>query len=269
MRFVLLIALFVLFASASRAVVIRDDVDDAQYRLPAADFPALVDLPGEGHGVLIAPAWVVTAAHAVTWQPAIRQVLLNGKARNVARVVLHPGYRRPDPQVLQHALSTWDWTLFVLQLAASDDIALLELAEPVEDVVPVALHTTGHEVGTVVELIGKGATGTGAAGYAHESSHRTALRRAHNRVTSADGRWFCYVFDRPGQALPLEGGSGAGDSGGPLLVQEGADRRLLGLTSWVAPQGTVKTAQGLYGQVSCNVRLRHYLGWIGATIQAQ
>ena len=61
----LLLALLALPLSAG-AIVIRDDVDDSMYRVPASELAALVDLPGEGHGVLIAPQWVVTAAHAVT-----------------------------------------------------------------------------------------------------------------------------------------------------------------------------------------------------------
>ena len=63
----LLLALLVVSSSAS-AIVIRDDVDDSKYRIAASDFPALADMPGEGHGVLIAPQWVITAAHAIAWQ---------------------------------------------------------------------------------------------------------------------------------------------------------------------------------------------------------
>ena len=50
------------------------------------------------------------------------------------------------------------------------------------------------------------------------ASHRTELRRAFN-ITSADGRWFCYVFDPVPSALPLEGMTGNGDSGGAVRVQ--------------------------------------------------
>src|SRR3546814_21067247 len=63
----LLLALLAISSTAS-AVVIRSDVDDAEYQIPASAFPALVDMPGEGHGVLIAPQWVVTAAHAAPMQ---------------------------------------------------------------------------------------------------------------------------------------------------------------------------------------------------------
>lgn len=62
-----MLALLVLSFSAS-AIVIRDDVDDSKYRVPASEFAALVDMLGEGHGVLIAPQWVITAAHAIMWR---------------------------------------------------------------------------------------------------------------------------------------------------------------------------------------------------------
>jgi S1-C subfamily serine protease len=52
-------------------IIIRDDVPDAEYRALAMhpEFaPAtriLVESSGSGSGVLIAPQWVVTAAHVV------------------------------------------------------------------------------------------------------------------------------------------------------------------------------------------------------------
>jgi chymotrypsin len=264
----LLLALLVVSSSAS-AIVIRDDADDSKYRVPASDFPALVDMPGEGHGVLIAPQWVITAAHAISWQSEIKHVVLNGTSRNVEDLVVHSGYKKPPQELLDHALATWDWTLFAVLLSSSDDIALLKLAQPVADISPVAIHKGDDEFGQIVKIMGKGATGTGVTGYDFNDSHRTELRRAYNRVTSAHGRWFCYVFDKPSEALSLEGGSGSGDSGGPVLIQAEEDWLLAGLTSWTVPHGATRIPPGQYGQISCNVRLSHYKEWIESVISAQ
>ena len=262
-----LLALLVVSFSAS-AIVVRDDVDDSKYRVPASEFPALVDMPGEGHGVLIAPQWVVTAAHAVTWQSEIKQVTIAGVPRDVERLVMHPGYKKPPQKLLDQALATWDWTLFRVLLSSSDDIALLKLAQPVADVSPVAINKSDDEFGQIIKIIGKGATGNGVTGYEFSSSHRTELRRAYNKVTSADGRWLCYMFDKPSDALPLEGGSGSGDSGGPVLLQTEKGLLLAGLTSWSDPQSTNRTP-GRYGQITCNVRLSHYKDWIESIISGQ
>jgi chymotrypsin len=263
----LFLALLVVSFSAS-AIVVRHDVDDSRYRVPASEFPALVDIPTEGHGVLIARQWVVTAAHAITWQSEIKLVTINGISREVERLVIHPGYKKPPQELLDHALATWDWTLFRALLSTSDDIGLIKLAQPVTDVLPATINYDGSEFGQIVKIIGKGATGNGVNGYEFSSSHRTALRRAHNKISSAHGRWFCYSFDKPSDALSLEGGSGSGDSGGPILIQVDMNWLLAGLTSWTDPQSTIKTP-GRYGQISCNVRLSHYKDWIGSVISSR
>ncbi len=255
--------------SSAHAVVIRDDVDDATYRIEASAFPALADMPGEGHGVLIAPQWIVTAAHTVTWQSEVKQVTLAGSPREVERVVLHPGYSKPPQQLTDRAMATWDWTLFVARISSTDDIALVKLAQPVTDVVPATLHGGDDVFGQTVRIIGKGATGTGTKGFGLDSPHCTELRHAYNTVTSAHDRWFCYVFDAPPEGLPLEGASGSGDSGGPVLVQVGGEWRLAGLTAWTAAQGSDRTRFGRYGQISCNVRLSHYKAWIESVIPVQ
>lgn len=261
------LALLVASFSAG-AIMIRGDVDDLKYRVPASEFPALVDMPGEGHGVLIAPQWVITAAHAVMWQSEIKQVNIDGVSRDVERLVIHPGYKKPPHELLDRALATWDWTLFRMLLSSSDDVALIKLTRPVADVSPVAVNKSDSEFGQIVKIIGKGATGNGVSGYEFSDSHRTELRRAYNTVTSAQDRWLCYIFDKPSDALPLEGGSGSGDSGGPVLIQTGKDWLLAGLTSWSDPQSTIRTP-GRYGQITCNVRLSHYKDWIESVVSAE
>jgi len=265
-RVLFLLALIAMSFAAS-AIVIRHDVRDASYRIPASTFPALVDMPGEGHGVLIAARWVVTAAHTLPMHSALEHVVIDGQPRAVARVVRHPGYRTLPQALIDQAMASGEAMLIVVFLASSDDIALIELAQPVSDVAPVPLYAGDDEAGRIVKILGKGATGTGDTGHDPHGPNRTQLRRAFNTVSSAFDRWFCYVFDAPPAALPLEGTLGNGDSGGPLLVEIDGQWQLAGLGSWKVVSGDVRTARpGRYGQTSCNVRLGHYAAWIDGVI---
>lgn len=254
--------LFLLLASfGAGAVVIRDDVPDLQYRMAVTEFPALVDLPGEGHGVLIAEQWVVTAAHAVGWQPSIDVVVVGGTPRAVSRVVIHPGYRKAPQEMVDAALKTGEWGSFFDFIAATDDIALIQLSEPVRDVEPVRVHED-PVVGDIVRIMGRGATGTGLKGHLH-GPNRTDLRQGYNEITLSEGRWIGYVFDAPPNALPLEAVTGSGDSGGPMLVNVDTEWRVAGVAAWkrAEVEGT-EIYPGRYGEESYGVRLGYYADWI-------
>ena len=160
--------------------------------------------------------------------------------------------------------------LIVVFLASSDDIALIKLTQAVTDVVPVKLYKDSNEPGQIAKIVGKGATGKGAAGHSPNGPNRTELRRAFNTISSAHGRWLCHVFDEPPMALPLEGTPGNGDSGGPVLLQSDDQWLLAGLVSWKVAHGDVRTARpGRYGQTSCHVRLSHYVEWIERVLSEQ
>lgn len=263
----LLPVLFLALPCTASAIVIRHDVDDSEYRVPATQFPALVDMPKSGHGVLIAPHWVITAAHTIPLTSRLKRVDINGKARRVERVVVHEGYKRLPQELIDRAMATGEQNSLVEFVSSSDDIALVKLAKPVTDAAPVALYKDSLRPGEIVEIIGKGASGNGAAGYSLGARSRTELRRAYNGITRVNDRWFCYRFDEPSSALPLEGALGNGDSGGPALVQVDDQWLLSGLASWKVIDGHVLSASyGRYGQVTCNVRLGHYADWIEQVI---
>lgn len=268
-------------STAVGAVVIRADVDDAKYRIPASAFPALADMPGEGHGVLIAPQWVVTAAHAAPMQMEGMDddVSIGGVARKVKRVILHPGYKKVPDQLIKEALASGDLSKVHAFLDSSDDIALIELASPVTDITPVRLYRGNKEVGTTAELIGKGATGNGVKGQDPQSPHRTVLRHAFNVIVGDDARYVWYRFDAPPSALPLEGITGSGDSGGPLLIGDGSSRQLVGLASWSKypkDHPFLRTwtpdrpfVEGLDGEIVNAVRISSYIPWIEGVISTR
>lgn len=257
-------------ASTADAIVIRHDVPDAEYRVPASTLPALVDMPGEGHGVLVAPEWVLTVAHVAS-APGLDEVVVAGEARKVERVLLHPGYRRTPEELVQQALASGDAAALMDFLSTSDDIALVRLSAPVADVAPLPLYRGDDEAGRTVELVGKGATGDGMAGLGAHASHRVELRRAFNVVADTGDRWMSVVFDAPPSGLPLEGIGGNGDSGAPLLVDNGGQRFVAGLHSWdryYAPGGDRPFHAGRYGQIVCSVRVSRYIAWIEAELEA-
>ena len=263
--------LFVLLAisSTAGAIVIRSDVDDAKYRIPASAFPALADMPGEGHGVLIAPQWVLTAAHAAPMQGMEQTVSIGGVERKVECVITYPTYSRLPEALVKEALASGDPAKIHQFLAASDDIALVKLAAPVRDVTPVLLYRGDEEIGKTVQIIGKGATGNGVDGQLPNGSHRTILRRAFNTITGAGARYLWYQFDPPPSGLPLEGVLGSGDSGGPIIIGDKGAKQLVGLGSWIRSAPGNGLQAGLYGQVVYNVRVSHYVKWIDSVISDQ
>lgn len=266
MRCLILVALLAATSTAS-AIVIRHDVDDAGYRVAGSEFPALADMPGEAHGVLIAPQWIVTAAH--TLAGPVKEVTLNGVRREVERVVVHPGYKTFPASLIEQAFESGDASRAMEFQASNMDIALVKLAMPVTDVAPAILYQGNDEVGRLVKLLGKGATGNGANGENPHGPHRAGLRRAYNTITSADARWLGYVFDAGSGAHALEGIGGSGDSGGPVLIEVDGRWQLAGLAAWKLVQGNAAAFRpGIYGQTSYNVRLSGYSGWIEAVMSS-
>lgn len=258
--------LLLLVSSGAGAVVVRDDVPDLRYRMAASEFPALADMPGEGHGVLIAPQWVVTAAHAVSWQHAVDTVDVGGTPRAVRRIVVHPGYKQPPQAMIDAALKSGDWDAFFAFAATSDDIALIELSEPVRDIAPVRIYR-GSALGKLVRIMGRGATGTGSTGHSLRGPNRTELRQGYNRISVSETRWIGYAFDAPPKALPLEASTGSGDSGGPILVAVGKQWQVAGVAAWKRGQveGT-ELRPGRYGEISYGVRLGNYARWMEETM---
>lgn len=251
------------------AIVIRPGVPDARYLVPEDAFPALVDLPGEGEGTLIAPRWVVTAAHA-TQGPMFMEVRIHGKLRKVEHIYQYPDFRKEYASFTESAKypTVENWPTLKTKLSSMHDIALIELVQPVQDVDPVPLYRKSDEQGKVAEIIGRGATGNGEVGEYPQSQHRGKLRRAYNRIDRAEGQWVNYRFDCGPDALPLEGVLGDGDSGGPVLIKSAGRWRLAGVSDWKHwPDGHDKFAAGVCGQEFSNSRISYYAAWIDKIIQ--
>lgn len=245
-----------LFALPSEAILIRDDMKEDRYVASAADTPYLVDLNPEGHGVLIAPQWVLTAAHATLGADPLKGVTIKGQPRAVEKVILHPGFKTMTPEMKE-----WDLDKLKTFMLDNHDIALIQLKEPINDIEPVRLYRRNAERGKPFAMYGKGRFGTGDKGQIAGSNPERSLRVANNRVDGLEPRWLRYTFDDDRDALPIEGFQASGDSGAPLLIQRDRTLELAGLISW-RWNGTRDFTGPAYNSVAYSVRVSHYIEWI-------
>ena len=207
------IVLTVCVALPAYGIIIRHDRKDAKYEKLGQEFRAAVSILPDGSGVLIAPEWVLTAAHVGRGvRDRSPKIEIDGRRIAVKRVLIHP-----------------EWADM-----AAHDIALLELAEPVRDVRPARLYADSDEVGRIVTFVGRGDFGTGLTG---PQSMDRKKRGATNRVEDADADWLYFTFDEPPKATKLEGVSGPGDSGGPALLERDGELFTLGVSVYCDGKG--------------------------------
>lgn len=239
MRVIILLGLLAAALNAApSAIVIRHDREEARYRALGQDTPSVVRFAAGGMGTLIAPHWILTAAHVAESLDTGVSVSVDGVIRRVAVVTAHPDY--------------------ALQKGA--DIAVVKLDSAVQ-VLPVPLHTGRDEAGKTVTFIGEGDFGTGLTGPVHRDFVR---RGAHNRVARVTDGWLIFTFDPWRDAEELEGISGPGDSGGPALLTRNGVTTIVGVSSWQNRNG--RAHEGLYGVEEYYARVSTFAKWITKTI---
>lgn len=138
------------FASALvEPMTLRHDVEEAEYIELGKQFPAVAHVGGMASGTLVAPQWVLTAAHAPEMLSRMLQgkpltVVLHGREYAVDRVV-YPKGRKPMGEV-------FDITLPYLSVAVPKSIA------------PLAILTELVELETDSVLVGYGVLAIGDKG---------------------------------------------------------------------------------------------------------
>lgn len=240
----LLMAASILAAPAS-AIVIRHDKTPEQYLASKADFPPLVTFYTIGvHGTLIAPEWVLTAAHTVFCLNPGQPVQVGDELVEVQARYSYPSY----------------------QLGEQHDLALIKLAKPVHSVQPAKLYRQQDERAQVLWFIGSGGTGSGLTGETvGYKENNGVLRKAQNKVVAVTNSDLGFVFESGSDALELEGVSGNGDSGGPAYLKKDDGYYLLGVSSRV--DSWFKDV-GEYGVKELYTRVSSHASWIDQVMAA-
>lgn len=225
--------------SSPGSIIRRHDQPDSLYRELGRSVSSLahLNLP-DGEGTLIAPRWILTAAHVGVEVKPGHAVTVEGTDLPVDSVILHP-----------------DW------VDGPHDLALLRLATPVCGTRHARLYRGSAEPGRVVLLAGRGDRGTGLTGPRENDGQ---VRGATNRIDEASDRWLKFAFDPPGhdRTTPLEGVSGPGDSGGPAYFHGVEGEILVGVSSGQSTRAA--GGPGRYGVIEYYVRVSRYVVWIEA-----
>tara|TARA_R110002153_G_scaffold46985_13_gene132888 strand:+ start:5892 stop:6680 length:789 start_codon:yes stop_codon:yes gene_type:complete len=254
---VLFLLSLIFFSTGSNAVVKRHDIPPENYVIvKAPDY--LIDMPHEGHGVLINSQWIVTVAHTIFYDYVGEDLIVGSKHYEIESVHIHPDYTQPNKNLLKGDLAP-----LMSFFKSRSDIALIKLTSPVSGVSPINIYTGRNEEGKTVTVFGKGATGNGLTGEDPETKSLRVMNQFQNVVESATGNWLSFKFDEPENALSLEGMHGSGDSGGASVVFQEGVPFLVGLSSWQLGHGDISTFKGgLYGTTAYQVRVSNYKDWI-------
>lgn len=234
-------------------IIMRHDVDEARYFELAEKYGATALRLNAGVGTFIQPDWIITAAHVCENPEYVgKELTINGKVYPIKKVVMHPG--------------------FGMNRGISDDIALIQLESKVPGVKLAKLYKKTDEVGKDIVFVGTGYAGTGDKGMAEGSVNKDRkLRAAQNKVDGLEREGFIrFTFDSPdsGKALPLEGISGPGDSGGPALWFDGDQAYIMGVSSHQDGRG-MGQPEGRYGVWEFYARVSSYTDWIEGVLEGQ
>jgi hypothetical protein len=224
------------------AIIRRHDVPDSAYVQRGQGFTSLAHLylptpqgAADGEGTLIAPRWVLTAAHVATEVRRGHMVTVGSEQIAVDSIVVHPQWND-----------------------GPHDLALLRLSRAAV-VRPAQLYRQSAEANQPIVIVGYGDFGSGETG-PQGNDHR--VRGATNRIDEATDLWLKFAFDPPDnpRTTPLEGVSGPGDSGGPAYLDGVPGEVLVGVSSGQSTRAA--GGPGRYGVVEYYVRVSRYILWI-------
>ncbi len=263
-------------------MIIRHDIDPALYLASSAQFPAIVPvcsaleevlivyddidrllrpslIPAvqlapdvytrcDAMGTLIQPDWILSAAHVAIELSLEHKIEFADTAYAIEQLVLHPDFHNCEN------ISN-----------VQNDIALIQLQQPVTGISPLPLYRRTDELQKTVTLVGQGDFGTGLIGPDQVDGKK---RIATNRIEKVDEQWLICKFDAPPDATDLEGISGPGDSGSPALLRTNSLKTDQGwaIAGVRAGQYSARLGEGYYGVYEYYSRISHYLDWIDSVV---
>jgi hypothetical protein len=207
---------------------------------------------GSYSGTLIAPGYVLTAAHVVGSFPAasISFQLNAGTSFQIAasEIFVNPIYGTDTTNNIQHG-----------------DLAIIRLSSQAPATVPYyPLYGSAIAVGNSLELVGYGVGGDGINGAtvpANPAVKRTALdptvQTLNNRNNVAD----TYVFYFSPPPATGTGTVGSGDSGGPAFIFANGQWQLAGVNTFAAVFSAGQSP-GTYGTGGGGMMVAPYSAWI-------
>jgi len=233
-----------------RSATIRDDVPDSDYVAlgndPAFAAVGIFSANLTGCGTLIAPDWVLTAAHLILGAQS-GTFTLGGTAYSATQIITDPSWNG-NP-------------------SAGNDFALVHLSSSLT-AIPPAFYTRSTMLGQTDTFVGYGFTGTGLTGWKTLDGQKRGFQAVVNVNNPNFGNTallFGATFESPANnALPLEGCVAPGDSGGGVFVNDGSQYYLAGVISLVA--STTGNPNSSYGNISGFDSILPALPWINSTI---
>lgn len=230
----------IVFSAMCRAGTIDPSSSDEKHLEYAEGFSCVVLIEGKcncgkdhdfhGSAVVIAPRWVLTAAHVVQ---DIEKLWVSAEGRKI----------EIDKKFVNES--------FDKKKMGVADIALCRLSEDlVLDFYP-ELYAESDEVGKTVSMGGYGATGTFSTGFTKSDKRKRAgsniVARAEKDVI------FCHLSDRK---TSMEMIIAPGDSGGGLFI----GNKLAGINSFVsASDGNTNSG---YGDEGAHTRVSKFVPWV-------
>ncbi|MGH1365233.1 MAG: S1 family peptidase [Calditrichia bacterium] len=252
-HFIVIILLLTLYLPGltqlfAKPIIARHDASDAKLLQLAKNLPESNALfminKTDLAGTLIAPEWILSAAHVATNLNIGDSLINRGSKFKIAQIVIHPEWQENE----------------------SRDIALIKLAEAVKNCLPVSIYEERDELAKEVFLVGNGDIGTGKSGPVKNDGK---IRAATNTVDEVSENWLKWSFNNPetdsSQVSRYEGISGPGDSSGPAFILIGDQAFIAGISSAQSTRAT-GGKEGVYGVREYYTRVSSYFDWINMAI---